>query len=373
MSIANRLAAALKKDKVVSDTIRDVDCWLSTGVPNVDHIISGRYSNGGFKSSRIVEIAGPASSGKTLLAQHVIKEAQRAGGAGAFHDHERSFMPHLFERFGGSVEPGIWTFKRPRSLEESFDQAIDWMRSIRGASVIPFEAPLVCVFDSAAAMVPAAMLERDMSKGRNMRDKLSQATAFSQELPAFNTFIEENNILAIFLNQIRKDPTVTHGDPRKTPGGEAMFFYDGVKIYLGRTINKDNKKDTKEVTGQTVRVETVKNKTHRPFQRTSFEFKFLDDGTGYIDVVDTMLGHLKQMGKIETAGAYMIWEGKKLYQSQVLEKIKNDTDVMKRLVEMAERGAQLAAPANDDDGEVIGLANPADVDAALAGIAELAA
>jgi recombination protein RecA len=360
MSLANALAGALKKAKVTSDEQKDIGCYLSTGLPNVDHVISGRYYGGGFKSSRIVEIASPASAGKTLLAQHIILEAQRAGGAGAFHDHERTFDQALAERFGIDISPGIFTYKRPRSLEGSFNAAIDWMSAIRDAKVIPFEAPLVCVFDSAAAMVPAAMIERDMEGGRNMRDKLSQATAFSQELPAFNTFVEENNILAIFLNQMRKDPTVTHGDPRKTPGGEAMFFYDAVKVYLGRSLDRENKADKKEVTGQTIRFETVKNKTHRPFQKTEFKFKFNEDGTGYIDKVETMVDHLRELGKLETAGAYIVWEGKKLYKSALLPILNQDPDIMKRLTDIAVNGPQLAS---------IDTASEDDVDATLAALA----
>lgn len=337
MSIANALAGALAKEGVKSDAIRDNNLFLSTGVPNVDEAISGKYRGGGFKSSRIVEIAGPASTGKTLLTQHVIKEAQAAGGAGAFHDHERTFIPGLFERFGGIIDPGIWTYKRPRTLEESFDQSIDWMSAIRKADVIPFEAPLVVAFDSAAAMVPAAKLDREnRGEALNMKDKLALATAFSQELPAFNQFVEENNVLAIFLNQMRLKPGVLHGDPRYTPGGESMFFYDAVKIYLGRSLDRDNKQDKKEVTGQTVRLETVKNKTHRPFQKTDFKFKFNADGTGYIDVVDTMLDHLRETGKIETSGAYLVWEGKKLYQSVLLPQIVNEPGIVDRLVAMAE-------------------------------------
>jgi recombination protein RecA len=337
MSLAAALAGALEKGGVKSDAVKDNDLFLSTGVPNVDQALSGRYRNGGFKSSRIIEIAGPASSGKTLLTQHVIKEAQKAGGAGAFHDHERTFIPSLFERFGGSIEPGVWTYRRPRTLEESFDQAIDWMNAIRKADVIPFEAPLVCAFDSAAAMVPAAKLQRERDgEALNMRDKLALATAFSQELPAFNQFVEENNVLAIFLNQLRLKPGVTHGDPRYTPGGEALFFYDAVKVYLGRSMDKENKADAKEITGQTVRVETVKNKTYRSHLKTSFKFKFNEDGTGYIDTVDTMLDHLRDEGKLETSGAYIVWEGKKLYKSQLLPQIVNQPDIMDRLVDMAE-------------------------------------
>lgn len=336
MSLAADLAAALTKGGVKSDPADDKGCYLSTGVPNVDKALSGRYTGGGFKSARIVEIAGPPSAGKTLLAQHVMKEAQLKGGAAAFHDHERTFDEKLFQRFGGLIDPGIWTYKRPRSLELSFDQAIDWMSSIRNAKVIPFEAPLVCVFDSAAAMVPAAMLERDMSTGRNMKDKLAQATAFSQEIPAFNTFVEENNILAIFLNQLTTDPTVKYGDPRKSKGGDAIPYYASARLWLTRSMDKDDKKDVKSVTGQTVTGDTVKNKTFRPFVKSRFKFKFNEDGTGYIDVVDTMLDHLREEGKLETSGAYIVWEGKKLYQSQLLTQIKDEPGIVDRLVELAE-------------------------------------
>lgn len=367
MSLANALAGALKKGKVTSDTIHDDGLHLSTGIPNVDHAISGKYRGGGLKSSRIVEIASPASAGKTLLAQHVIKEAQNAGGAGAFHDHERTFVPSLFNRFGGSIEPGLWTYRRPRSLEESFDQAIDWMSVIRKADVIPFSAPLVCVFDSAAAMVPAAKLEpRKPGEALNMRDKLALATAFSQELPAFNQFVVENNILAIFLNQMRLKPGVLHGDPRYTPGGEAMFYYDAVKIYLARSMNKDNKKDTKEVTGQTIRLECIKNKTYRPFMKTAFEFKFNEDGTGYIDTIDTMLTHLRSKGKLETSGAYIVWGGKKYYQSQLTPMLNGVPDIMEVLLDLAENGSVLGEIEEEDSDTV------ADVLAALAPVADAA-
>lgn len=337
MSIANSLAGALAKQKVQSDEIRDIGCYLSTGIPNVDRIISGKYRGGGFKSARMVEIASPASAGKTLIAQHVIKEAQKAGGAGAFHDHEKTFVPNLFERFGGSIEPGIWTYKRPDTFEESLDQAVDWMQAIREADVIPFEAPLVCVFDSLAAMVPHAEITRNRSESKNMKEKLALATATSQEFPAFNHFIEKNNILAIFLNQMRVSPGAMGKDPRYTPGGEAPFFYDAVKMYLGRTVKKDANGN---VIGQTVRAETVKNKTYRHGLKTSFEFKYNDDGTGFIDVIESMLMHLKDIGKLEMSGAYAVWEGKKKYISVLAAEMnQSPEESMEKLIDIAEAAA----------------------------------
>lgn len=342
MSLAAALAGALEKGGVKNDTAPTYGLHLSTGVPHIDKLVSGHYRGGGFQSGRIVEIAGPPSAGKTLLAQHVMKEAQLAGGAANFRDHERTFDQNLYAGFGGDITPGVFTYSRPRTFEDSIDGAIDWMRAIRNADVIPFEAPLVCVFDSLAAMVPAEKLFKSDGKeiegdgkAANMRDKVSLAVATSQELPAFSTFVEENNILAIFLNQIRTKPGVTYGDPRYTPGGDSLPFYASVRLFLSRSMERDKK--TKEVTGQTVTAETVKNKTYAPFKKDDFIFKFKEDGTGYIDVIDSMIGHLLNLGKIETAGAYIVWDGSKTYRSQLVPKLHQDYQAsLNRLIDMAE-------------------------------------
>jgi recombination protein RecA len=322
MSIASDLAGALSKGGVKSDAAPEYGLFLSTGVPNVDKAISGHYRGGGFRSGRVIEIAGPPSAGKTLLASSCMVAAQKAGGAAAFHDHERTFDQNLAVGFGLDVSEGVWTYKRPRSFEDSIDKAIDWMQSIRDAKVIPFEAPLVCVFDSLAAMVPAEKLDRKPGKdgemgAANMRQKVSLSVATSQELPAFNTYVEENNILAIFLNQIRTKPGVAFGDPRYTPGGDSMDFYASARVWL-RANKLKKAADDLSSPGQLVTAETVKNKTYRAWLQAEFIFKYRDDGSGYIDVVDTMIGHLLALGKLETAGAYIIWEGKKMYRPGLL-------------------------------------------------------
>src|ERR1700687_1304689 len=46
---------------------------------------------GGIPRGRITEIYGPESSGKTTLCQHIIANAQRAGGTAAFVDAEHAF------------------------------------------------------------------------------------------------------------------------------------------------------------------------------------------------------------------------------------------------------------------------------------------
>src|SRR5688572_19150904 len=55
---------------------------------------------GGVPRGRIIEIYGPESSGKTTLVQHIIAEAQRAGGTAALIDAEHAFDPTYAAKTG---------------------------------------------------------------------------------------------------------------------------------------------------------------------------------------------------------------------------------------------------------------------------------
>ena len=48
---------------------------------------------GGIPRGRVTEIYGPESSGKTTICQHIIAEAQKAGGIAAFIDVEHTLDP----------------------------------------------------------------------------------------------------------------------------------------------------------------------------------------------------------------------------------------------------------------------------------------
>jgi len=59
---------------------------------------------GGLPRSRITEIYGPESSGKTTIALNVIAEAQKQGGTAAFIDAEHALDPAWAETLGINLD-----------------------------------------------------------------------------------------------------------------------------------------------------------------------------------------------------------------------------------------------------------------------------
>ena len=73
---------------------------ISTGSIGLDYALG----IGGMPRGRIIEVFGPESSGKTTLALHVIAEAQKQGGIGAFIDAEHAFDRFYAKKLGVDID-----------------------------------------------------------------------------------------------------------------------------------------------------------------------------------------------------------------------------------------------------------------------------
>ena len=79
-----------------SDLIRLPVAVIPTGSVTLDIALG----IGGLPRGRIVEIFGPESSGKTIVALHAVASAQRAGGNAAFIDAEHALDPVYAKALG---------------------------------------------------------------------------------------------------------------------------------------------------------------------------------------------------------------------------------------------------------------------------------
>lgn len=256
---ASALAKALQGAIGKNATRTGIKNWMTTGIPELDAALSGLFEKGGVPGGRMIEIFGPASSGKTFLATMIMAAAQQMGGIAGFSDHERSFEPGLAESLGLCIDEdtGTWVYKKPETFEESIQLAMAFCEFVRKNKLIPDEAPLVWVFDSVASMVPYDKLYDDKGKRRvdriNMKDKLALATATSQNYPQLAQFAEDYNMTVILLNQVRMKPGVMYGDPTCLHGNVKVPFVDGSYATMREIVEQRIEKDVwafNEQTGQ---------------------------------------------------------------------------------------------------------------------------
>ncbi len=303
-----------------SDESADVRVWVDTGFIPLNFAIGGSYERG-MPSARIVEIYGPESSGKTWIASECMKAAQLAGGFAGFHDHERSFKLSLAKGNGLDDSPERWLYRKPKSYEDSIVGFIKAVRAIRENKEIPASAPIVWVFDSLASMVPKQLLDKD-ADAIKMNDNLALAKLTSTTFPAIAQVADDYNVLVIFLNQIRTAPGVMYGDPTTTPGGKAPKFYASVRIQLGATRLTKGEGADRVMIGSEVTARCIKNKVNRPFLTAKWRFTFREDGSGFFDVIGSLVDFAVDKGLIAKAGPRLVWtDGKQYFRNALVEHI----------------------------------------------------
>jgi recombination protein RecA len=245
---------------------------------------------GGIPRGRVTELFGPESSGKSTLAQHIVTEAQKAGGTAVYIDVEHALDAEYAARCGVKIEDLL--ISQPGCGEEALEIADAVVRS---------GAIDVVVIDSVAALVPRAEIEGEMGDAHVGL----QARLMSQALRKLCAATSRSHTAVIFINQLRQMIGKVYGNPEVTPGGRALKFYASVRIDLRLG---DQIKEGEMVLGRTVRARVVKNKVAPPFRGATFDIMFGDGISREGEVID--LG--ADLGIVEKKGSWYQWNGNML-------------------------------------------------------------
>ncbi len=272
---------------------------------NIDAIPTGSLSLdlalgvGGVPRGRVIEIYGPESSGKSTLALHILAEAQKKGGAGAFVDAEHALDPDYAKKIGVNVEDLLI------SQPDSGEQALQIVETLVRTGTID-----VIVIDSVAALVPKAEVAGEIGDTHIGL----QARLMSQALRKLASIIAKTKTSVIFLNQTRMKIAITWGNPETTPGGLALKFYASVRIDLRRLAQI---KRGDEIIGNRVKAKIVKNKVAAPFKITEFDIYYNEGISKLSDIINTGL----KAGVIKKAGSWLQYENTKLGQGMEAAKV----------------------------------------------------
>jgi recombination protein RecA len=251
---------------------------------------------GGIPRGRVTEIYGPESAGKSTLAQHVMAEAQKAGGTAAYIDVEHAMDPGYARDLGIKIEDLLV------SQPDTGEQALEICEALVRSNAVD-----AIVIDSVAALVPRAEIEGEMGDAHVGL----QARLMSQALRKLTATIARTSTAVIFINQLREKVGIVFGNPEVTPGGRALKFYSSVRIEI-RPV-ESIKKGT-EVTGRRVKAKIVKNKVAAPFRQAEFDIMFTHprgiSRSGDIVDLGVEYGVLNKSGAFYTFGDLRIGQGR---------------------------------------------------------------
>ena len=245
---------------------------------------------GGIPRGRVIEIFGPESSGKTTLALHIVREAQKTGGVAAYVDAEHALDPEYAKRIGVNLNDLVL------SQPDTGEQALEIVESIVRSGA--FDA---VVIDSVAALTPQAEIEGEMSD----QHVGIHARLMARALRKLTAIVAKTKTSVIFINQIRMQIGIRFGNPETTPGGKALKFFSSVRLDLRRIAQL---KKGEEVIGNRVRAKVVKNKVAPPFRTADFDLLF-NEGISY---EGDLLNRGVLCGFVKKSGASFSYENIKL-------------------------------------------------------------
>ncbi len=266
----------------------DVDT-IPTGSLSLDSALGV----GGVPRGRVIEIFGGASAGKTTLSLHIIAEAQKNGGVGAFIDVENALDPQYAKRIGVNVKDLL--ISQPDSGEQALQIVETLVRS--------GEVDVIAV-DSVAALAPKAEIMGEIGEFQIGL----QARLMSAALRKLSKIISETGTVVIFLNQTRTNIGQRFGNPQTTSGGIALKFYASVRVNLSRIAQIKSKGD---IIGNRTKAKIVKNKVGAPFREAEFDIYYNEGISRYGELVNIGLKNdiIKKTGSWFSYGEDKLGQG----------------------------------------------------------------
>ena len=231
------------------DDFSEVDLWVSSGVPDVDWLMTTFGYNPG-----IMEVAGKSRSGKTTLLLHAVKEVLKIGGLPFILSSERRENRDNAIRMGINTEYVVR--KKVKTIEDMFDRAYEYIEMVRNEDK---DVPILIGIDSLGATPTKA----EMKAKEDQEFMAVAAKVIKGRLRRITQIIDNENIILFINNQTYSKIGKVFGRVSTSYGGEGLKFHRqlGFEVNKIKTLKINDRK-----IGQITRIEIMKSDFTAPEQ-----------------------------------------------------------------------------------------------------------
>lgn len=374
LEIAKQLNKEYKDDNLaIVSSVKPNYTRMPTNALGLDYILGG-----GIPLGRIIEFSGLQHSGKTTAACVVLAAYQRAfpDKTCIYVDVEHSLDLKFQAKMTG-LDLNKMLYVSPNGLtgEQICDAIIEFEKADDVGCV---------VLDSLPALLPAAVMENDLTKDAGMRGTM--AKTFHRFFPEMNDMVARKENLFIAINQVRDDgKTFTGIQKWKETGGSAPAYYSSIiirfgtrKFTLGDNMDACGSSNGEGADGFRLLYKVLKNKCGScarggGFMTFRYEtgFDWINDlleialGFGFIKRLSTVT---YQLVNLETGEVYYDEDGVELKgkKADLVEYIKTNIPFQKEYLAMLNR--VISADDSKSYGELLDERTNAEINAQQAGV-----
>ena len=374
LEIAKQLNKEYKDDNLaIVSSVKPNYTRMPTNALGLDYILGG-----GIPLGRIIEFSGLQHSGKTTAACVVLAAYQRAfpDTTCIYVDVEHSLDLKFQAKMTG-LDLNKMLYVSPNGLtgEQICDAIIEFEKADDVGCI---------VLDSLPALLPAAVMENDLTKDAGMRGTM--AKTFHRFFPEMNDMVARKENLFIAINQVRDDgKTFTGIQKWKETGGSAPAYYSSIiirfgtrKFTLGDNMDACGSSNGEGADGFRLLYKVLKNKCGScarggGFMTFRYEtgFDWINDlleialGFGFIKRLSTVT---YQLVNLETGEVYYDEDGVELKgkKADLVEYIKTNIPFQKEYLAMLNR--VISADDSKSYGELLDERTNAEINAQQAGV-----
>lgn len=242
------LSFADDKGNYAKDVSEVEDVWLDTGC-----LMTSLISGGGCAEGRQLMFWGGEQAGKTTMVYMTMLSALAKGHAVVAYDHEGAFDMRYFRAIAAFHYPelSIPDLRKKKKLRwydwNEGDRTYEHMRRMLSHLDHKSSTKILFVIDSLSAMNDIVTVSKT-DEGESGGGMMSEARMHSKGLRAVKALIAEKGCYWIVTNQIRTDPSVTHGNNETMSGGKAVLHYNDARFRVAKKTISDTDTDLKFLT-----------------------------------------------------------------------------------------------------------------------------